>query len=235
MYYNSVDKHGRARLIIASMTLVMLCSKGRTVMKNDTNLTFGTAYQRKEAEKRCLRFSPQELQALVQAAQNSERQALNSLCAAFEPLVIKEAHVSYVQAALGEDALNTAWLIFLNFIQNYRRNNYCQLPGLIKKALHYDLLREAKEQTGDGSYSLDELKENGKELALQENLIENFTTAMVLQELLAKLPPKQKQAVQALVIDKMTKEEFCKRYGGSVKTAYKHRKQGLKKLKALLR
>lgn len=204
-------------------------------MKNDTNLTFGTADQRKEAGKRCLRFSPQELQALVQAAQNSERQALNTLCAAFEPLVLKEAHTSYIQDALGEDALNTAWLIFLNFIQNYRRNNYCQLPGLIKKALHYDLLREAKGYTGNDSFSLEALAENGKEPVPQKNIVENLTNTIVVHQLLTKLPPKQKQAVQALVIDKMTKEEFCKRYGGSVKTAYKHRKQGLKKLKALLR
>lgn len=201
-------------------------------MKNDTNLTFGTAYQRKEAEKRCLRFSPQELQALVQAAQNSERQALNTLCAAFEPLVIKEAHVSYVQAALGEDALNTAWLIFLNFMQNYKRNNYRQLPGLIKTALHRGLLRAAKRQAAHRALSLEDAADKAAEQAM---CLEKSLTEIAMQELLEQLPPKEKQAVQLLVIDKMTREDFCKCCGCSVKTAYKHRRQGLKKLKALLR
>ena len=74
------------------------------------------------------------------AAQRFEQPAIDKLCADFTPLINKEAHRQSVFNALGEDAVNIAWEIFLEFIHSYKGNNYRLLPGLIQKHLHYRLL-----------------------------------------------------------------------------------------------
>ena len=61
------------------------------------------------------------------AAQRFEQPAIDKLCADFTPLINKEAHRQSVFNALGEDAVNIAWEIFLEFIHSYKGNNY-RLP-----------------------------------------------------------------------------------------------------------
>ncbi|WP_443682030.1 helix-turn-helix domain-containing protein, partial [Phascolarctobacterium succinatutens] len=61
-------------------------------------------------------FTLTEFKELVHSAQKGDREAINVLCAAFKPLIYKEAYRYEVREALGEDAVNTAWLIFLEQI-----------------------------------------------------------------------------------------------------------------------
>ena len=82
------------------------------------------------------------LKALVLAAQNGQQQSIDELCAAFRPLIMQEARYSYVKQALGEEAENTAWMLFLEFIMSYKGKNFLALPGLIKVHLHYSLLHK---------------------------------------------------------------------------------------------
>lgn len=58
-------------------------------------------------------FTLTEFKELVHSAQKGDREAINVLCTAFKPLIYKEAYRYEVREALGEDAVNTAWLIFL--------------------------------------------------------------------------------------------------------------------------
>ena len=62
-------------------------------------------------------FTLTEFKELVHSAQKGDREAINVLCTAFKPLVYKEAYRYEVREALGEDAVNTAWLIFLDQIK----------------------------------------------------------------------------------------------------------------------
>ena len=64
-------------------------------------------------------LSATELKKLVKGAQRFEQQAIDRLCQLFKPLVLREAYKSYVVGTLGDDAQNTAWEIFLEFIHNY--------------------------------------------------------------------------------------------------------------------
>ena len=45
--------------------------------------------------------SAAELKELVLAAQQGQQQAIDKLCGAFKPLIMQEAHHSYVTQALG--------------------------------------------------------------------------------------------------------------------------------------
>ena len=87
-------------------------------------------------------FTPTELKSLVQRAQSFDQQAIDRLCAAFTPLIYKEASRSYIAAALGGDAVNIAWEIFLEFLHSYKGNKYRLLPGLIQKHLYYELMHK---------------------------------------------------------------------------------------------
>lgn len=65
-------------------------------------------------------FTLTEFKELVHSAKNGDREAINTLCNAFKPLIYKEAYRYEVREALGEDAINTAWLIFLEQIKKYK-------------------------------------------------------------------------------------------------------------------
>ena len=96
----------------------------------------------KIAPKERFTHTPTQLKNLIEAAQRGEQQAIERLCHDFAPLIYKEARRTSVQSALGEDAVNTAWVIFLEFIQKYKGNNYRLLPGLVQKHVHYKLINK---------------------------------------------------------------------------------------------
>jgi hypothetical protein len=58
-------------------------------------------------------FTLTELRELVTSAQHGNRQAIEQLCTSFKPLIYKEAYRCGIRGALGEDSVNTAWLIFI--------------------------------------------------------------------------------------------------------------------------
>ncbi len=64
------------------------------------------------------RYTPKELKELILAAQAADEKAIESLCETFKPLILKESHYPSIFDILGEDAVNTAWVIFLQFIKN---------------------------------------------------------------------------------------------------------------------
>ena len=87
-------------------------------------------------------FTLTEFKELVHSAQNGDREAINTLCNAFKPLIYKEAYRYEVREALGEDAINTAWLIFLEQIKKYEGRDFGHLPGLLQYHIHYGLLHK---------------------------------------------------------------------------------------------
>lgn len=87
-------------------------------------------------------FTLTEFKELVHSAQKGDREAINVLCTAFKPLIYKEAYRYEVREALGEDAVNTAWLIFLEQIKKYDGRDFGHLPGLLQYYIHYGLLHK---------------------------------------------------------------------------------------------
>ena len=180
------------------------------------------------------RYTPTQLKNLLNAAQNCDAQAINALCQAFEPLIVNEARRAYIAAVLGEDTVNIAWQIFLEFIHGYKGNNYRLLPGLIQKRVHYMLLQKIIRNTSvAASVSLDD--ENETALAAysvgNDDSIAKLESKQLLQQALAQLTPKQRQTLTATFIQGYTLQEYSVMQGVSFKTAYLHQQRALKKLR----
>lgn len=183
-----------------------------------------------------MRYTPTQLKNLLCAAKNYDAQAIESLCRVFEPLIVKEAHRAYITAVLGEDAINIAWQIFLEFIHGYKGNNYRLLPGLIQKRLHYMLLQKIVRNTSvTASVSLDDESETlAAAYPCASDHIGKLETRQLLAQALAQLTSKQRQVITATFIHGYTLQEYSAMQGVSFKTAYLHQQRALKKLRESL-
>ena len=179
-------------------------------------------------------FTLTEFKELVHSAQNGDREAINVLCTAFKPLIYKEAYRYEVREALGEDAVNTAWLIFLEQIKKYDGRDFGHLPGLLQYYIHYGLLHKfTRGKSVKDCYYLD-AEEEGEELQIADknNVFEQTEVNQLFSA--ARLSKEQTDAVNELVLNELDHRLFCKKYACSSKTAFKHRANGLQKLKLLL-
>ena len=182
-------------------------------------------------------FTLTEFKELVHSAQKGDREAINTLCNAFKPLIYKEAYRYEVREALGEDAINTAWLIFLEQIMKYKDRDFGHLPGLLQYHVHYGLLRKITRRKSVKDYcrlDADDDSDNCqiKEVADKDDAFERMEVNQLYSA--AKLSKEQTNAVNELVLNDIDHRVFCKKYACSSKTAFKHRANGLQKLKLLL-
>ena len=133
-------------------------------------------------------LSTEELQILVHEAQLDKQESIDKLCQYFKPLINKEARRLNVYNALGEDAENVAWVVFLSFIRRYNGADYKHLPGLIQCHLRYELLHEVQKagELWDNEVEADEALENQTHEPLEE-----VFSRLVVRELLRSLPSRQ--------------------------------------------
>ena len=179
-------------------------------------------------------FTLTEFKELVHSAQKGDREAINVLCTAFKPLIYKEAYRYEVREALGEDSVNAAWLIFLEQIKKYEGRDFGHLPGLLQYHVHYGLLHKfTRGKSVKDCYYLD-AEEEGEEtqIADKEDVFDRTEVNQLFSA--AKLSIEQTNAVNELVLNDLDHRVFCKKYACSSKTAFKHRANGLKKLKAII-
>ena len=178
-------------------------------------------------------FTLTEFKELVHSAQKGDREAINVLCTAFKPLIYKEAYRYEVREALGEDAVNTAWLIFLEQIKKYDGRDFGHLPGLLQYHIHYGLLHKfTRGKSVKDCYYLDAEENEETQIADKDNVFERTEVNQLFSA--ARLSKEQTDAVNELVLNELDYRLFCKKYACSSKTAFKHRANGLKKLKSLL-
>ena len=179
-------------------------------------------------------FTLTEFKELVHSAQKGDCEAINTLCNAFKPLIYKEAYRYEVREALGEDSVNAAWLIFLEQITKYEGRDFGHLPGLLQYHIHYGLLHKfTRGKSVKDCYYLD-AEEEGEEtqIADKEDVFDRTEVNQLFSA--AKLSIEQTNAVNELVLNDLDHRVFCKKYACSSKTAFKHRANGLQKLKLLL-
>ena len=179
-------------------------------------------------------FTLTEFRELVISAQQGNSQAIDVLCTSFKPLIYKEAYRYEIREALGEDSVNTAWLIFLELIKSYKDRDFGHLPGLLQYHVHYGLLHKAtRGKSVKDCYYLD-AEDEGEEthIADKEDVFDRTEVNQLFSA--AKLSKEQTNAVNELVLNDIDHRLFCKKYACSSKTAFKHRANGLKKLKSLL-
>ena len=183
--------------------------------------------------------SAAELKKLVQATQKGDKTAIETLCKNFEPLIMKEAHRSYIIQSLGEDAVNTAWEIFLDYIQRYDKPSYLKLPGLLKTTLRYELFHKAFRGISVSDCTcLDANENSGNSLAVSDEhlFVEKIENKSIVDYLLEQLTEKQRKLIKAVFINSINLHQFSKLEGISYKVAHARQQAALKKMyKALSR
>ena len=181
-------------------------------------------------------FTLTEFKELVHSAQKGDREAINVLCAAFKPLIYKEAYRYEVREALGEDAVNTAWLIFLEQIKKYDGRDFGHLPGLLQYHVHYGLLHKfTRGKSVKDCYYLDAEEEgDGMQIAEKFDAIAQMEDNQAMQLAFKRLTDKQRNIINAMQEPDMTIKKYSEEHKISYKTAYLHLHRGLDNLKRMI-
>lgn len=166
------------------------------------------------------------------SAQNNDQQAIDKLCDIFRPLILKESRLPSVRNALGEDAENIAWVIFLEILHRYKRRSYRYFPGFVKTCLHFRLL-DSLHQKGslydcvalDGSEELSDTLSEGK------NKIDNSIASLSFAQVFGKLTQAQRNVIQSIDLDDMSVKQYSRLNHCSVQNTYQSRRAALKILK----
>ena len=181
-------------------------------------------------------FTLTEFKELVHSAQKGDREAINVLCTAFKPLIYKEAYRYEVREALGEDAVNTAWLIFLEQIKKYDGRDFGHLPGRVQYHIHYGLLHKfTRGKSVKDCYYLD-AEEEGDETQIAEKFdaIAQMEDNQAMQLAFKRLTDKQRNIINAMQEPDMTIKKYSEEHKISYKTAYLHLHRGLDNLKRMI-
>ena len=181
-------------------------------------------------------FTLTEFKELVHSAQKGDHEAINVLCTAFKPLIYKEAYRYEVREALGEDAVNTAWLIFLEQIKKYDGRDFGHLPGLLQYYIHYGLLHKfTRGKSVKDCYYLD-AEEEGEETQIAEKFdaIAQMEDNQAMQLAFKRLTDKQRNIINAMQEPDMTIKKYSEEHKISYKTAYLHLHRGLDNLKRMI-
>ena len=181
-------------------------------------------------------FTLTEFKELVHSAQKGDRETINVLCTAFKPLIYKEAYRYEVREALGEDAVNTAWLIFLEQIKKYDGRDFGHLPGLLQYHVHYGLLHKfTRGKSVKDCYYLDAEEEGeGMQIAEKFDAIAQMEDNQAMQLAFKRLTDKQRNIINAMQEPDMTIKKYSEEHKISYKTAYLHLHRGLDNLKRMI-
>ena len=146
-------------------------------------------------------------------------------------MVYKEAYRLTVYNALGEDAENTAWLIFLRFIHRYRGSAYNHLPGLIKYHLHYGLLRQVRKQgrSWDNEVASKELMKMQTHEHLEQPL-----EILAIKQVLSTLPTKQFKILKMYYGQGKSNKQIAAQLFCSLSTIKRQKLDALKRIKEKL-
>ncbi|MBQ4104158.1 MAG: sigma-70 family RNA polymerase sigma factor [Clostridia bacterium] len=174
------------------------------------------------------------LKAAVKAYQEGNSYAAERLRQAFAPLVYKLSHRHCVYSVLGEDAENTVWMIFYDFLSKYKGNDFKHLPGLIRRFLIFRLLRTMQKEgkRWDIERCLDE-DDTFLETAHQEDLQDVLNNLALAQEINL-LPPTQAQVLKDVYFKKSTQEQVACSTNYSARHIRRYKRKALNTLRTKL-
>ena len=141
-----------------------------------------------------------------------------------------------MREALGEDAINTAWLIFLEQIKKYKDRDFGHLPGLLQYHVHYGLLHKfTRGKSVKDCYYLDAEEEgDGMQIAEKFDAIAQMEDNQAMQFAFKRLTDKQRNIINAMQEPDMTIKKYSEEHKISYKTAYLHLHRGLNNLKRMI-
>jgi len=169
---------------------------------------------------------------LLTRAQDNDQQAIDELCERFKPLVYKEAYRSNIFNALGEDAVNVAWTIFLSFTRRYNGADYLNLPGLIQCHLRYELSHYVCKKGLSWENEVTDTEAIDAETGFEHDQLQNLLLNMALYQELKKLSPRQLKIIWLYYFANETHEAIAKVLHCSTRTVGYQREKALAKLKS---
>jgi RNA polymerase sigma factor (sigma-70 family) len=144
---------------------------------------------------------------------------------------LKEAYRPNIFHALGEDAVNIAWTIFLSFTRRYKGKNFKGLPGLIQYHVHFEL-QHAVEKVGK-SWDNELISEELLTIQAYEPL-EKITSDLALQEIFKKLTPRQYRIIDLYYGQGHTHQDIAEIFGCTVRHIKRQKLEALTIIKQYL-
>lgn len=174
---------------------------------------------------------------MVKGVQGLQEQAAEKLYEQFRGLIKNEIRAENVQAALSQDAENTAWEIFYSFIHGYKGDDFKHLPGLIKKHVHFRLL-DKLHQTGClyDCTSIDSIgdDDSSKQIKDPRDYISDKEQSIMLDNALNSLPNTQRDIIDDVYFRGLSLEECRRKLGCHRSNIYKRQQLALKGLQKVL-
>lgn len=153
------------------------------------------------------KHSVDDLGTIVQNYQQGDSLAAEQLRQKFYPLISKLSHRHSMYSIFGEDAENMAWLLFYEFVYDYKGDDFKRLPGLIRRFLIFRLLRLMEQQ--GMRWDTEEHLESGTlvDEATECERIQNFLNDTALREEILRLPQREMQALKEFYFENHTYTE----------------------------
>lgn len=153
------------------------------------------------------KHSVDDLGTIVQNYQQGDSLAAEQLRQKFYPLISKLSHRHSMYSIFGEDAENMAWLLFYEFVYDYKGDDFKRLPGLIRRFLIFRLLRLMEQQ--GMRWDTEEHLESGTlvDEVTECEQIQNFLNDTALQEEILRLPQREMQALKEFYFENHTYTE----------------------------
>ena len=144
---------------------------------------------------------------------------------------MKEAYRPNIIHALGEDAVNIAWTIFLSFTRRYTGDDFQKLPGLIQCHLHYELQHavEKKGQCWDNEVNVLDYYE--ADMAEDCSRLKSLLLNMSLNQELKRLSKRQIKILWCYYFLDQSHETIAKSLHCAARTVGYQRLQALKLLR----
>ena len=170
------------------------------------------------------------LRAAVQAYQQGNPHAAERLRQAFAPLVCKLSRRHSVCSVLGEDAENTVWMLFFDFIYKYKDDDFKHLPGLVRRFLIQRLINTLKKEgkRWDIERCLDD--EEAISTPSYKMDLQDVLNNLALAQEMDLLPVEQAQLLKDVYHKGYTQEQLACSTNCSTRTIRRHQTKALNAL-----
>lgn len=166
------------------------------------------------------KLTSKELSEVLPKAQAGDQLAMERLCGGYVRLIYKLSHREVARKILGEDSENTAWLWFLEFIENYHDYKFDKFPGLVRRYLIFKFVRLMQQQGAqwDKETKTDTTcTDNPFGGAEDDNLLQLLNRLALWQELV-RLSPRQKKILKLYFSGQYNQREIAELLKCSVRT-----------------
>lgn len=185
---------------------------------------------------RSARLTPKELRATVKKAQALDQKSIDFLCEEYKGMIINICKREHIKKVMGKkDAIQSAYVYFLQAVMAYKGNRWRTLPGLLyiytNRMLHreYDKLLKDKNELCSLTEHNDAADEDYSTVLADSKAVLNLNIPMVKQ-LLTRLSPKEAAIMHGWIYEDKTLEVLAKEQNMSPRGVDYYKRKSMKKL-----